>query len=127
MNVYVKNKWVYGVIGITIVAIIVWIIVGTKESEYDNKVMVNQETYTMESAVKESSEEQSETVNGYYMVKAIDETVKVYWIDGTGEHLHKETTIAYPLLSLEDQKLLDEGIKLDTDEELAGFLENYDS
>lgn len=127
MNVYVKNKWVYGVIGITIVAIIVWIIVGTKESEYDNKVMVNQETYTMESAVQESSEEQSETVNGYYMVKAIDETVKVYWIDGTGEHLHKETTIAYPLLSLEDQKLLDEGIKLDTDEELAGFLENYDS
>ena len=127
MNVYVKNKWVYGVIGITIVAIIVWIIVGTKESEYDNKVMVNQETYTMESAVQESSEEQSETVNGYYMVKAIDETVKVYWIDGTGEHLHKETTLAYPLLSLEDQKLLDEGIKLDTDEELAGFLENYDS
>ena len=127
MNVYVKNKWVYGVIGITIVAIIVWIIVGTKESEYDNKVMVNQETYTMESAVQESSEEQSETVNGYYMVKAIDETVKVYWIDGAGEHLHKETTIAYPLLSLEDQKLLDEGIKLDTDEELAGFLENYDS
>lgn len=127
MNVYVKNKWVYGVIGITIVAIIVWIIVGTKESEYDNKVMVNQETYAMESAVQESSEEQSETVNGYYMVKAIDETVKVYWIDGTGEHLHKETTIAYPLLSLEDQKLLDEGIKLDTDEELAGFLENYDS
>ena len=48
MNVYVKNKWVYGVIGITIVAIIVWIIVGTKESEYDNKVMVNQETYTTE-------------------------------------------------------------------------------
>ena len=127
MNVYVKNKWVYGVIGITIVAIIVWIIVGTKESEYDNKVMVNQETYAMESAVQESSEEQSETVNGYYMVKAIDETIKVYWIDGTGEHLHKETTIAYPLLSLEDQKLLDEGIKLDTDEELAGFLENYDS
>lgn len=127
MNVNVNSKWVYGLICLILAAMVVWIISGTRESEADNDVPVNQETYTMETLSEESSVQTTEAAKGYYLVKAVDESVKVYWIDGTGEHLHRETTIAYSLLSLEDQEMLDEGIILDTDEELAGFLENYDS
>ena len=127
MNVYVKNKWVYGLIGLTVLAIVVWIIAGTSKTETGNDVMVNQETYTMEASVQESPVMPTEETAGYFLVKVESGSVNVYWIDETGEHLHRETTIAYPLLSLEDQEMLDEGIKLDTDEELASFLENFDS
>lgn len=127
MNENIKSKWVYGIIGLTMAAMVVWVIAGTREPEVDNNVPVNQETYTMNSSVQETSDESSESANGYYLAKAEGNTVRVYWIDGTGEHLHRETTIAYSLLSIEDQEMLDEGIVLETDEELAGFLENYDS
>lgn len=127
MNEYVKSKWVYGIIGLTVMAMIVWVIAGTSKPEINNEVPVNQETYTMETSMQGHSSQPTEPMNGYYIVKSDGESVNVYWIDGTGEHLHRETTIAYPLLSLEDQEMLDEGIKLDTDEELASFLENYDS
>ena len=127
MNDYVKSKWVYGLIGLTVIAMIVWIIAGTSEPEQSNGLPVNQETNTMEAAAEENSEESTESVNGHYLVKAEGDIVKVYWVDGTGEHLHRETSIAYSLLSVEDQEMLDEGIVLENDEELAGFLENYDS
>ena len=81
----------------------------------------------METSVKENTTQVSETVSGYYVARAEGERVLVYWVDGSGEHLHRETTIAYPLLSLEDQEMLDEGIILESDEKLASFLENYDS
>ena len=123
----VNSKWVYGLIGLILLAMVVWIIGGTHEPETGNDVPVNQETYTMASSEEESSAQTSEAANGYYLVKAAEGSVKVFWIDGTGEHLHRETTIAYSLLSLEDQEMLDEGIILESDEELAGFLENYDS
>lgn len=127
MNNYVKSKWVYGLISLTVIAMIVWIIAGTSEPEKSNELPVNQETNTIEAAVEESSEQPMETVNGHYLVKAEGDIVKVYWVYGTGEHLHRETSIAYSLLSLEDQEMLDEGIVLENDEELARFLENYDS
>lgn len=127
MSGYVKSKWVYGLIVLTVLAFIVWIIAGTSENENKNGVMVNQETYTMESSMSGNTEQSSGISNGYYIVKADNQIVKVYWIDGTGEHLHRETDIAYDLLSLEDQKMLDDGIKLADDGELESFLENYDS
>ena len=126
MNDYVKNKWVYSLIWLVVIAMIIWIIAGTRQ-EPQKEIKVNQETYTMESSAPDTTVQPTETVAGYYLVKSDGETVKVYWIDETGEHLHRETNIAYPILSLEDQKLLDEGIKLKTDEELSSFLENYDS
>lgn len=127
MNDYIKSKWVYGMIILTVFAIIIWIIAGTSEPEAKNELPVNQETYTMETAQQESSESTTDEANGYYLVKADEGKIKVYWIDVTGEHLHRETNIPYPLLSVEDQEMLDEGIMLETDEELASFLENYDS
>ena len=126
MNDYVRNKWVYGLIWLAVIAITIWVITGTNSGQEDD-VKVNQETYTIESSVQESTVQETEAVEGYYIVKSENETVKVYWVDETGEHLHRETSIAYPLLNLEDQNLLDKGIRLETDEELSDFLENYDS
>ncbi len=126
MNDYIKNKWTYGLIWLSVIAIIVWIIAGTDRNNVPENIQVNQETYTMEATVQESIEQTAADI-GYYLIKAEDENVKVYWVDESGEHLHRETNIPYPLLNVEDQEMLDEGIKLDTDEELAGFLENYDS
>ena len=127
MNINVKSKWVYGLIGLIMLAMAVWIVAGTYEMESDNKITVNQETYTMETSGEESDAPTSEAVKGYYLVKAVDDTVKIFWIDENGEHLHRETSIAYSLLSSEDQEMLEEGVIMDTDEELADFLENYDS
>ena len=123
---YIKNKWAYSLIWLTVLAIVIWIIAGTNGQENADNIQVNQETYTVEETVQGSIEPTVADI-GYYLLKAENEMVRVYWVDGTGEHLHRETTIAYPLLNVEDQEMLDEGIKLETDEELAGFLENYDS
>lgn len=127
MNVYVKSKFVYVLIGLTVMAMIIWIIAGTRETESENNIPVNQETYTVEASVHESSGNTLPEASGYYMVKYDGESVKVYWIDSSGEHLERETTIAYALLNTEDQEMLAAGIKLDSDEELDGFLENFDS
>lgn len=127
MNINVKSKWVYGLIGLIMLAMAIWIVAGTREPETDNDIQVNQETYTVETSAEEGSVPATETAKGYYLVKAVDDTVKVFWIDESGEHLHRETTIAYSLLSSEDQEMLDEGVKLENDDELAAFLENYDS
>lgn len=123
---YIKNKWAYSLIWLTVLAIVIWIIAGTNGQENADNIQVNQETYTVEETVQGNIEPTVADI-GYYLIKAENEMVRVYWVDGTGEHLHRETTIAYPLLNVEDQEMLDEGIKLETDEELAGFLENYDS
>lgn len=127
MNEYIKSKWTYALIVLTVFAMIIWIVAGTSHDNKENNIMVNQETYTMETPVKENTTQVSEKVSGYYVARAEGERVLVYWVDGSGEHLHRETTIAYPLLSLEDQEMLDEGIILESDEKLASFLENYDS
>ena len=123
---YIKNKWAYSLIWLTVFAIVIWIIAGTNGQENADNIQVNQETYTVEETVQENIEQTVADI-GYYLIKAENEIVRVYWVDGTGEHLHRETTIAYPLLNVEDQEMLDEGIRLETDEELARFLENYDS
>lgn len=128
MNNYVNNKWIYGLIWLAVIAVIVWIIAGTSENTSDD-MQVNQQTYTVEPSVQQESASQQaqKTETGYYYVKAENEVVKVYWVDESGEHLHLETSIAYSLLSVEDQELLNEGVKLETDEELARFIENFDS
>lgn len=129
MNEFVKNKYVYGLIGLVVIALIVWIIAGTSRSDSGGDVQVNQETYTMETQVSaaEQSESGASSQEGYFVVRAEGEEVNVYWVDETGEHLHRSTSIAFHLLSGEDQQMLEDGVKLETDEELASFLENYDS
>ena len=62
-----------------------------------------------------------------YFVKVTDGAVNVYWYEGDEKNLYRETDIEFSLLSAEDQKLLETGIRLENEQELAGFLENFDS
>ncbi len=62
------------------------------------------------------------------MVKSVDGKVKVFFVNESGEPLELETTeIVYDLLSTADQKLFDEGCKVESQEELAVLLQDFES
>ncbi|MCI6855781.1 MAG: hypothetical protein MR908_10855 [Firmicutes bacterium] len=64
----------------------------------------------------------------YYLVKSIDGQIKVFFVNEDGEPLELETTdIVYELLSTADQKLFDEGCKVESQEELAVLLQDFES
>ena len=70
----------------------------------------------------------SEDSSTYYLVKSVDGQIKVFFIDGNDEPLELETTqIVYELLSTADQKLFDEGCRVESQEELAVLLQDFES
>ncbi|MGN1334068.1 MAG: hypothetical protein ACI4U1_03045 [Anaerovoracaceae bacterium] len=70
----------------------------------------------------------SDTFATYYLVKSVDGKVKVFFVNESGEPLELETTeIVYDLLSTADQKLFDEGYKVESQEELAVLLQDFES
>lgn len=130
MNGIIRNKMTYIIICLTVLAMIIWIVAGILNDDAESEIMVDQETYTMEiqsSEPQESTGSDIMTEQGFYLVRAEQEKVYIYWVDQSGEHLHKETTIPFGLLNTEDQKILENGVRFDNDEELEGFLESYDS
>lgn len=130
MNGIIKNRMTYLLIFLAFFGMIIWIIAGSSGSDTESEITPVQEEYTAEeknSEEKASDESAIMTEQGYYMVRADEGTVYVYWVDNSGEHIHKETTIPFGLLSTEDQKILENGVRFDNDDELAGFLESYDS
>lgn len=121
MNGYVRNKRVYSLIWLAVLAVIAWIVAGTWDK--DEKISIQAEQVAEEAeAVNEIIEE-----HVFFLVKADGESVNVYKVDSQGEHLYKETSIPFSMLSTEDQLLLEEGYRLDSEQEIAGFIENYDS
>ena len=70
----------------------------------------------------------SEKDSSYYLVKSVDGFIKVFFVNEEGEHVELETTeIVYELLSTSDQKLFDEGVTLNSQEELAVLLQDFES
>ena len=70
----------------------------------------------------------SEDSSTYYLVKSVDGQIKVFFVNKDGDHLELETTeIVYELLSTADQKLFDEGCRVESQEELAVLLEDFES
>ena len=70
----------------------------------------------------------SEKVASYYLVKSVDGRIKVFFVNEEGEKVELETTeIVYELLSTSDQKLFDEGVTLNSQEELAVLLQYFES
>ena len=62
------------------------------------------------------------------MVKSVDGQIKVFFVNKDGDHLELETTeIVYELLSTADQKLFDEGCRVESQEELAVLLQDFES
>ena len=70
----------------------------------------------------------SDTFATYDLVKSVDGKVKVFIVNESGEPLELETTeIVYDLLSTGDQKPVDEGCKVESQEELAVLLQDFES
>ena len=70
----------------------------------------------------------SEDSSTYYLVKSVDGQIKVFFVNKDGEPLELETTqIVYELLSTADQKLFDEGCRVESQEELAVLLQDFES
>ncbi len=64
----------------------------------------------------------------YYLVRRDGGQIKVYFVDETGSVIELETTeILYEMLGPEDQKLFDEGCRVDTQEQLAVLLQDFES
>ena len=64
----------------------------------------------------------------YYLVKRAGTEIVVFFCDISGNMVQLETTeILYDLLGPEDQKLLDRGIRADSQEELSALLQDFES
>ena len=63
-----------------------------------------------------------------YLIKEVEGVVKVFLCNEDGsEELYLITSIPFELLSESDQQLFVDGVRLDTEEDLGKFLENFDS
>lgn len=63
----------------------------------------------------------------YYLVKRAGEQIVVYFCDSSGQTVQLETTeILYEMLGPEDQRLFDEGIKLESQEQLGMLLQDFE-
>lgn len=64
----------------------------------------------------------------YYVVKRNGDKISVFFSDENGEEIELETTdIIYELLTPEDQKNFDEGIKAESQEQLSSILQDFES
>lgn len=69
-----------------------------------------------------------EELESYYLVKKDGDLIKVFFSDKYGDLIELEDTgIIYDLLPVEDQSRFEEGIKINTQEELSSLLMNYES
>jgi hypothetical protein len=65
---------------------------------------------------------------GYYLVKAVDGVIKIFYYDDQGkESLIKVTDIAFSLLSVGDQALFQKGIIKHSEDELNELLQDFES
>ena len=70
----------------------------------------------------------SEEAQSYYVVRKDGSQICVYLASGSGSEVKLETTdILYDLLPLDDQKAFEEGVKVNTQEELAALLQDFES
>lgn len=151
-NNFFKSKWFYGIIALALLVFGIWVNYDGKSQKTNTPAKVEQESQTQTQTAKEGSvdslgQQTPEKINetptdesgqplqpseenqqSYYLVREVEGVVKVFYCDENGqESLHQITSIPFSLLSGEDQKMLTEGVHIDTESELASFLENFDS
>lgn len=64
----------------------------------------------------------------YYVVKRDGDRISVFFSDENGREIELESTdIIYELLTPEDQKKFDEGIKAESQEQLSSLLQDFES
>lgn len=96
----------------------------------DNIIEKNQPVSTSSGAA--ATEDKPDTADqedkGYYLVKEVNEVIKIFYYDEEGkESLIRETDIAFSLLSVADQKLFQKGVIRHSPEELDELLQDFES
>ncbi|MDD2503506.1 MAG: hypothetical protein PHG58_06610 [Clostridia bacterium] len=142
---FFKSKWFYGMIAAFLLAFGIWINYDDESQNANTATKVEQEAPSttqspaeVNTGDKDAEEETTdkteesgsseETQETYYLVREVEGIVKVFRCNEKGEEqLYQITSIPFQLLSKDDQQLFIEGVHIKTLDELAGFLENFDS
>ncbi|MCQ4635831.1 BofC C-terminal domain-containing protein [Anaerovorax odorimutans] len=145
---FFKSKWFYGIIAAALLAFGVWVNYDGSSQKANTATEVDQQTQstTQSPAVVDSRDDETsdetdeettdesettqteETQQTYFLIREIEGVVKVFYCNENGEEsLYQITTIPFALLSKEDQQMLAEGLQVNSKDELADFLQNFDS
>ena len=141
---FIKSKWFYGLLILFLLAFGIWVNYDGNSQNVNTVTEVSEKTQNQtqesqpvvdsldqETTEKESENEAAQTEEKqqtYYLIKEVEDVVKVFYCDENGqEDLYQSTTVPCQLLSTEDQLLLSEGVRVEDENELADFLENFDS
>lgn len=141
---FMKSKWFYGLIVLFLLGFGVWVNYDGDSQKVNTAAEVSEKTQqqtrenrpVVDSLNQETTEKESEDATiqteekqqTYYLIKEVEDVVKVFYCDENGqEDLYQITTVPFQLLSSEDQQLLSEGVRVEDENELADFLENFDS
>lgn len=101
-----------------------------EDDGYGEDVMEEDSEDGTEDLTQESQEDtgMNPALQTYYLVKRAGTEIVVFFCDISGNMVQLETTeILYDLLGPEDQKLLDRGIRADSQEELSALLQDFES
>lgn len=141
---FFKSKWFYGILVLFLLGFGVWVnydgesqkVNTVTEVSKDSQMETQEDVSTAKNEQQQPSEAMSTEETGqsdkaqqiYYLIKEVEGVVKVFYCDEKGqENLYQITSVPFQLLSTEDQQLLSEGVRVDNENELADFLENFDS
>lgn len=103
----------------------------TEETDEQDIDETEEDTAEDESMTDEEQDD-SLTAEGvfqaYYLVKYDNDVIRIYFSDQSGKITElEETTIVYETLSPEDQKRFQDGVKLESRDELNKLLMDYES
>ena len=129
-----KNKVIIAAIAVVVMTFGIWLNYqdrkGDEADQAANKVRVEESTIAPE-PIKDAEVEAETGTNDNpetYLIKVEDGVVKVFLCDSEGNReLYLITSVPFDLLSESDQQLFIDGVRLETEEDLGSFLENFDS
>lgn len=141
-----RNRVIFAAIGVAVMTFGIWINYQSDNKETENAVQEVEVKKSVSDAEQKPDNEESmsslqednddkyvqgtdtQDIPETYLIKEVDGTVKVFICDTDGnQELYLITSIPFELLSESDQQLFKDGVKIDTQDDLGKFLENFDS
>lgn len=131
-----RNRVLYLAIAAIVLVFGLWINFYENKKVPDEDAVKTIEADTQEQSgdIKETAEKETgkgtdtEEVPETYLIKEVDGVVKVFLCDSEdNKELYLITSIPYDLLSESDQQMFSDGVKLETEDDLGAFLQNFDS
>lgn len=134
-----RNRVIAAAAGVAVMTFGIWLNYTSSDNEKVEetvqKIKIEEESKSIEKKNKEGNNKETEInvktdtagTDKTYLIKEENGAVKVYLCEGDKKELYLITSIPYELLSENDQNMFEEGVTIDTDEDLGKFLENFDS